>query len=476
MTNKIDIDLAIKEMAFLLLPCLFLFSNGFYLFACVLAFYLLFFHVQQKNKPGVFTFMLLQHLLQIIAGVFYCIYLGKDINFRSPSTAGATLLSTVGLAFLFVPIIYFQNKIPSVSTKNLKAYAQELSTKQVFKCYLVAFFLTGTMLALAFALPGLTQIVVSLLKIKWFFFLLFGFLSILKNEHRRMFYLFIGIEFLTGFLSFFSDFKTVIYFLVVLLLSITQRITVRQFFTILLIGSMLAGFAVFWTGIKGEYRAFLTGGRQSQTVQVSKGEAMTKLLELSNKQEGEAADSRIAQMLDRLQYTLFFAQTIDRVPAVLPHTGGQTWLDNLLFTTTPRFLNPDKAMYDPTAKVRKYTGRGYAGLRQGASFSLGYFAECYIDFGPYGMMVLLLLIGWLFGATYYFLMRRSSKNLLFNSAVACAFFLEFYAFEMDGTYLLGRFFSSFVTFLFLIWFFFPWLMKYISTEKVSQVAYSPVSH
>lgn len=474
--NRLEIDLEIKEIALLLLPCLFLFSNGFYLFACVVVFYLLFFFVQQKNKPGVFTFMLMQHLLQIIAGVLYCIYLDKDINFRAPNTAMATLLSAVGLVFLFIPIIYFQNKIPSVSTKTLREYANYLSTQKVFNCYLTTFFLTSTLMALAFAIPGLTQIMVSFLKIKWFFFLLFGFLSILKDEHRRMFYLFIGIEFLTGFLSFFSDFKTVIYFMVVLLLSISHRLTVRQFFTIVLIGVVLAGFAVFWTGIKGEYRAFLNGGAQSQTVQVSREEAMNKLLELSSRSEDESSESRVAQVLDRLQYTHYFALTISRVPDILPHTYGNNWKDNLLFTTTPRFLNPDKAIFDPTAKTRKYTGRGFAGYRQGASFSLGYFAECYIDFGPYGMMFLLLLIGWMFGATYFFLMRRSSQNLLFNFAVACAFFMEFYAFEMDGTYLLGRFFSSFLTFLLLIWFFFPWLMKYISTEKVTKFAYSPVSH
>jgi hypothetical protein len=161
---------------------------------------------------------------------------------------------------------------------------------------------------------------------------------------------------------------------------------------------------------------------------------------------------------------------MDRVPSVLPHTDGQDWLDNLLFVTTPRFLNPNKPNYDPTSRARKYTGRMLSGLGQGASFSLGYFAECFIDFGLYGMMFPLFVIGMLYGLVYFYFMRTASKNLLLNYAMVGAFFWEFNAFEMDGAFLLGRFFTSLVTFLFLLRFVFPYIIDYITIRDWNPAA------
>ena len=83
------------------------------------------------------------------------------------------------------------------------------------------------------------------------------------------------------------------------------------------------------------------------------------------------------------------------------------------------------------------------------------------------MMFMLLAIGTLYAIIYKYLLRKSSKNLIFNYAVVSAFFLEFNALEADSTYLLGRLFSSFVTFYLLIHFFFPWLIKYISIKQDS---------
>ena len=68
----------------------------------------------------------------------------------------------------------------------------------------------------------------------------------------------------------------------------------------------------------------------------------------------------------------------------------------------------------------------------------------------------------MYGYTYRYLMRRASNNFIFNYSLVGAFFLEFLAFEMDGTILLGRFLASLVTFLLLIRFFFPWVINYIT--------------
>ncbi|MEO6539131.1 MAG: hypothetical protein ABIT07_00835, partial [Ferruginibacter sp.] len=49
------------------------------------------------------------------------------------------------------------------------------------------------------------------------------------------------------------------------------------------------------------------------------------------------------------------------------------------------------------------------------------------------------------------------------------------AFEMDGTFLLGRLFSTILTFFLLKLFFFPWLMNYLRySPKDQHVSRDPI--
>ena len=470
MIKRIKID---EQSSFLLTAmCLILliFENGFYLFFPVLIIYLLLYLLQQPFKPGVFSLIALQHFLQIAAAVWLCNFLGKDINYNTPSRSTAVIASSIGLCFLLAPIIYYQNKIPTQSRKSLTGYISQFSIKKVMYLYIISFFGASFLGSIAFVFGGFAQILISLVKVKWILFLLFGYMCFLKKERVSIFYLFVAFEFLNGFLGFFSDFKTVIYFLIVLIVSLLEKLDFKQVFLVGVISILLGFFALTWTSIKGEYRQFLNGGEKSQAMVVERGAAADKLLELSSSVNRESLNGAIETMLDRLQYTYHFAKTIDRMPSILPFENGANWLLSLQFTTTPRFLNPNKPTFDATEKTKKYTGIRYAGRQQGASFSLGYFPDCYIDFGIYGMMGALLVIGIMNMLIYSYLLRKSSKNLVFNYSVVGAFFLEFNALEMDSTYFLGRLFSSIITFYFLIQFVFPLIIKYITIRKVKEEA------
>lgn len=463
--TRIVLDQESKIIFIILLFAQLFFANGGYLFVCLLTIYVIFYYQQQPLKTGVFSLIAFNHIMQIIAGVWQANNVGKDINFRSPGMAEATLAGCLGLFAMFIPIFYFQNKIPKLSLNQIKAEAQKFSTNNTFNCYLASFFGASFLSGVLFVIPGLAQIVVSLVKIKWLFFLLFGYLSILKKEKRNLFYLFIAIEFLSGFFSFFSSFKNVIYAIVVLLLSLVQIINIKK----VVYGGIITGglflFALVWTNIKTTYRSFINGGSKDQVISVSKEDALTKIYDLSSNVDNEALNSSMYQMLDRLQYTYHFARTIQRVPSVIPFQNGKNWMANIEFATTPRFLNPNKPSLDATEKTKQYTGLAYIGQAGGASFSLGYFAECYIDFGFWGMMFPLVIIGLVYGLTYVYFMKNASQNFIFNYAIVGAFFMEFFAFEMDGTFLLGRFLASLVTFIFCIKVFFPWVINYISVPQ-----------
>ncbi|MCW3090886.1 MAG: hypothetical protein JWP81_1955 [Ferruginibacter sp.] len=460
--KNIKIDEHSQFLLMTVLLSLLLMKNGFYLFVTTATIFLALYILQQPFKPGVFSIFAVQHFLQIAAGVWLCNYLGQDIDYNTNSRSTATIAGCVGIFFLLAPVYYVQNKIPTQTFASLRAFTQQFSTQKIMYAYIVAFFTASSLGAVAFLFGGLTQIIFSLVKIKWMLFLLFGFQCFLRDEKKNIFYIFVALEFLSGFFSFFSEFKTVIYFLIVMIFSLVEKLDFKKVLYVSVVGVCLTVFGLFWTNIKGEYRSFLNSGTSSQVAGVERDAAMDKLYDLSNKVDNEKLEGSVVQMLDRIQYTYHFAKTIDRMPSVLPFEGGDNWLRSLEFSTTPRFLNPDKPTYDATTKTKYYTGIRYLGKEYGVSFSLGYFADCFIDFGIYGMMFVLLALGMVYGLIYNYLLRKSSNNLVFNYAVVGAFFMEFNALEMDSTFLLGRLFSSLVTFILLVQFFFPWLISFIS--------------
>jgi hypothetical protein len=312
-----------------------------------------------------------------------------------------------------------------------------------------------------FWVPSIAQIVISLVKVKWFLFLLFGFQAILKRSMIRQFVFFILLEFSMGFFSYFSDFKTVIFYMGFIAMIFITKVYLRNVIYSVIAIIILFYMGVMWTSIKGEYRSFLNQGSKSQNVNVGKEDALNKLVELSGNRKEGSFDESAADFFDRLQYTYHLARTMDRVPSIIPYEGGKNIRSILEFTFTPRILNPDKPKLEATVKTTKYTGLSYLGARSGVSFSLGYFADCYIDFGYIGMFFPLIALGFIFGGLYYYFIKNSSKNFIFNYAVVGAMFMEFTAFETDGTYLMGRLFATSVTFLFLKILFFPWLYNHL---------------
>ncbi len=468
MRTKTFFDDGTKIFLLLFLISQLFFTNGILLFLGMGIFFIIFNNLQQPYKPSVFTIILLYHFVQICAGVWQSNYLGKDINYRSDHTLYAVLCSFIGLAFLFWPIIHYQNKIPALGMQKLREHAERLSIDKTFNAYMITFFSMNALQGIAFFVPSLTQVIFSFINIKWFMFCLFGFQSILKNKRRKEFYIFCGIEFALGFFSYFSDFKTIIFFILFLLLCIFNEIRFNKLLIgIAFIVAMIYG-GIFWTGIKGEYRSFLNQGSKTQTVQVEKSEALDKLLELSDRQSTSSFEGATRDFLDRLQYTYHLAKAMDRVPAVVPYQDGGNWGNTLAFVLTPRALNPNKGIYDASLKASKFTGIQYSGVKRGVSFSLGYFADGYVDFGYVGMFIPLLILGFIYGKSYFYFVKKSSNNFVFNYAVAGSLFMGLFAFESDNIYVTGQIYANLIIFYFLKVFAFPRLAKYLQTHTIKK--------
>ncbi|HEV7330122.1 MAG TPA: hypothetical protein VGN63_03705 [Flavisolibacter sp.] len=466
--NRIYYDEFAQEILLVLVVGFLFLQNGFYLFTAFLVFAYIFSRLQQPGKPTIFTLVFIYHFIQVIAYILLCMYLGEELNFRSPSMGKAILASLGCFFFLFGPIIYYQNKLPNVSIDTLRHHARQLSIRRTFYAYLIAYFVVNTLVVIALGLGGLAQVTFSLINLKWVLFTLFGLQATLTGRMKREFYGVIALEFATGFFSFFSNFKVVIFFVAFIYLIYVQRVYFKHVITTIVVIAFAFTLGVMWTSIKQEYRKFLNGGTKGQVVTVSQDEALEKIWELSSNQDRSGFDASVEHFLLRLQYVYHLAKTMDRVPSVIPHQQGANWGTTLEFALTPRALNPNKPIYNATEKTTHYTGIRYSGARSGASFSLGYFGDSYIDFGVMGMWIPLLLLGFLYGAMYFYFLRSCSDNFVFNYAVVAGMFMEFAAFEMDSTYLTGRLFSTLLVFTLLRVYFFPKFYKHIRLE-----AYTP---
>ncbi len=153
---------------------------------------------------------------------------------------------------------------------------------------------------------------------------------------------------------------------------------------------------------------------------------------------------------------------MEQVPSVIPYQNGKNWMESFQYVFTPRLFNPNKPVADASIKASKYTGIQYAGYKQGTSFSLGYFADSYIDFGVYGMIVVLCIMGWFYAFIYLYFLKKSSTNFIFNYSIVATLFMQLYALETDNTYLIGRLFITVIVFYIISRFFFQPLIRLLS--------------
>ena len=140
-------------------------------------------------------------------------------------------------------------------------------------------------------------------------------------------------------------------------------------------------FGIVWSAIKGEYRAYVSGGEHAQIVTVGFGDRMAKLGELVSALDREALADGADRLVKRITYVEFFGAVLLYVPAVAPHEDGAIWWDAIIRPFMPRLFFPDKGIIDDSERTNKYTGLGVSGSDVGTSISIGYFGEAYIDFG-----------------------------------------------------------------------------------------------
>ena len=280
-------------------------------------------------------------------------------------------------------------------------------------------------------------------------------------RQKSVFWPFIIYAVVSSFFSFFSAWKSIFIisgFVLIIQDSRPSTKTIRNMAVVLGIGF---AFVMTWQGVKVEYRNFLNGGTGAQRIVVSQQESLIKLSELTGKywtrftvrdddkgdEQPITTEKSIGQRtLERVGYLDLFCRMRQYVPDDIPHEQGDLLKDNLTFALIPRFLNPNKGVKDDQWKVEKYARRI---ISDNSSFSLGHYAEHFIDFGARGMMLSLLIFGFFGGLLTRLTMSGSGGEAI--DGVFCFYWMQYFlSYQFDAIKIYGGVFWAIITYL-LFW-------------------------
>jgi hypothetical protein len=238
--------------------------------------------------------------------------------------------------------------------------------------------------------------------------------------------------------SFFSSFKDILISLAVVFSFYPIKLSAKQYLRNIVLAAATLYLLLLWQTIKGEYRFFLNQGTRTQTIQVSTIDALAKMAELAQTADPFNKDNNtVYESIDRLSYIEFFSQSMVRVPQEKPHENGSLWLNNVMHVLVPRIFNPNKKNIDDSQMVNAYCIRQVATASQGTSWSLGFVAESYIDFGIPFMFLPIFLVGCLLGWVYKLLITKSI-NFVWGFSMVVPMWVYINCNGTPGTKILGR--------------------------------------
>lgn len=417
-----------------------------------------------RYQPAIFLFSLLFQWAQASLRIFQANAANEQLarfdgSANAPVAAFAALTTTLIVALIFAKFL----KSNQWDGNRLQ---QHLSLIHIKKVFLIHFIMFAGMPLLSLAkIGGLSQIIVSLESLKW---LAFTILSMSVYVQRRLFPLliisFFG-ELVLGFTGYFSGFKTVVFFSVIALLSVTPAITFGRLLVTAILTTLVLALGLFWTSIKGDYRNFLSGGRRAQIVTVSTTESLEFIYSSISSANRTPVENSVDALLNRIQYTRMIQLVMDYVPQHLEHQQGKQWKDAVNHILQPRILFPDKLPLDDSAITAKYTGMRWAGAQEGTSISIGYVAESYVDYGIPGMFLPVAVLAVFIGYLYRTMVRIGSKyDLLFYTASIVLFF-RFSHIETSYTKILGGIITTYLVYMLAIrWAIFPLFWRFITSK------------
>jgi hypothetical protein len=376
----------------------------------------------RPGEPPILFLIFLYQWVQSASGLFYANLQGLPINLV-PELEGrhemAVFLLLTGLLVLTVAIRLAAGPSIRGLFPRVQAFVVARPLRFWTQLFVVAWIFSAACTSAAWALNGLRQVLLNLANTGWAAFLLLTLATFaVPNRSKVPWILVFGFLFAISVGGYFSSFKDVFFYGLIGLVASNVRFRFRVLLPITILASILLFFGLVWTAVKTEYRDFVNQGSKQQVVLVSYSHRIAEIASLVTNLNGQDLSVAADNMMRRLMYFKFFGVVLDRVPNVLPYADGHIWGDAVRRPFMPRLLFPNKSAVNDSDLTNRYTGIRVATASEGASISMGYMAEAYIDFGYIFMFVPIAGLGLFLGALYRRLLSLSGLGAALGVALA----------------------------------------------------------
>lgn len=333
-----------------------------------------------------------------------------------------------------------RNAALAAAEHSLVLAAHRMDPNRLFIGY-AAFFLMNVdpLRGLFFIIPGLTHAMLFVLNLKWFFFFLLCACAIQGGRGRQLFLLCVMIEVFSGVTGFWGSFKDFAYVLMIAALLWPQRLRLREFGLIILMGAALLYLALAWTAIKADYRAYISQG-QGQVVTVSLGDRLGYLSQAFANLSAQQIEEAVESLVQRVGYVRYFAEVMEYIPRHRPHGEGELLWKSFQHVLMPRLFFPDKPALNDSKITAEYTGKAVSGVEQATSINIGYPGEIYADFGAFGTLGLSLILGMIYQWMTGWLARHAPSAIIGMALAVTA-----YCHQVGATYSLPKLMGALVT-------------------------------
>ncbi len=427
--------------AMLLSPLALVTANGLLTLASVWALVAIILLLFRFGEPPVLIFAVTLQWLSVSSPLFTADVQQQVLGTSTGSTTmdDAAWLGLAALVVLALGMRVGRGGQKLWSLNELRLAGKALAPLRLTLIYVgILLFVVAVVPLLIRLVPGLGQQLLKLNTLPTLIAFLVVWAATVNRSARLLAGLVVVANVLVGFGGYFSGFKDIL-LLAVVVVSMNapslRRLLVNP--AVILLSTATLVLVAFWSFIKPDYRAFVNGGTRQQVVTVSSDARIEYLKNAAASFTPADLGTGLELALDRIGYLTFLSGAIESVPSRIPHQNGRLWREAVQHVLMPRAFFPGKPAIDDSDRTNEFTGFQVADADDGASISIGYVGESYIDFGPVGMFVPILLLGLLWGWGYRLLCQTGPVPLLSVSAATVFVLSGAQYFEASNVKLVG---------------------------------------
>jgi hypothetical protein len=378
----------------------------------------------RADEPPVLPFVLGFQWLQVTSGYFYFLITGRFPDVYRPGDLDyAVSIALAGLLVLALAI----RLVSTLTSPRLPQQTWTVHNLRGLFWLVLGLYAINYLNVLALTTGGGFSVILDrLLQLRQIPLLLLWFEVMRQGRKKEYLWISLAFVFVPQLGSYYSDFKTPLMLLVVVLAAgwrpweggrygITLEGLLR---TVTVVGLALFLTMIWQAGVKREIRKAYDVDSVSRDplarVRLFLDEAENALPVVMND-----TSTVVEGLVSRVSYVTFLSRVLEYVPRFEPHADGELLSMAVGNAFMPRFLFPNK----PLLPSDSYYTRRFAGayvMEANTSISIGYMAEFYADWGLIGMFLSVLVYGVIIGVGVW-AVRRFAMPYLAGPAMVSAF-------------------------------------------------------